>query len=60
MKRVDANTLAQAIANIVSAPGYGNRAQRIGEPMQARDGIAGAVELLTVKFRAVIQDKKGA
>ncbi|MBL1265436.1 glycosyltransferase [Methylomicrobium sp. RS1] len=53
-KRVNADALAQAVANIISDPGYGSRAQRIGEQMRAHDGVAEAVELLTVKFRSVI------
>jgi sterol 3beta-glucosyltransferase len=49
-KRVTAKALAQAIANILSAPRYGNRAQHISENMQAHDGVARAIELLTDQF----------
>jgi sterol 3beta-glucosyltransferase len=53
-KKVTAKALAQAIKNIISGPGYGERAQRLGGHMQAHHGVARAVELLTAKFRSVI------
>jgi sterol 3beta-glucosyltransferase len=50
-KRVTAKALAQALGNILSNPRYGELARRTGEQMQARDGVASAVELLTAKFQ---------
>jgi sterol 3beta-glucosyltransferase len=50
-KRITAKALAQAIANILSDPGYGNHAQHVSEQMQAHDGVARAVELLTDQFQ---------
>jgi UDP:flavonoid glycosyltransferase YjiC (YdhE family) len=57
-KRVTVKALAQAIKSIISDPGYGNRAQHISEHMQAHDGVARAVKLLTKNFDPLF--KKGA
>ncbi|MGJ0516234.1 MAG: glycosyltransferase [Methylomicrobium sp.] len=57
-KRITAKALAQAIKNILADPGYGNRAQQISEQMQAHDGVARAVELLTAQFQSTFN--KGA
>lgn len=57
-KTISANALARAIANIISDPGCAGRAQSVGKQMQAHDGVASAVELLTKNFDPLF--KKGA
>jgi sterol 3beta-glucosyltransferase len=57
-KKISAKALAQAIASTILNPGYANRAQCLGAQMQAHDGVAEAVALLTAKFDPLF--KKGA
>lgn len=50
-KRVTANSLAQAIQNIVSNSHYHNTAQQLSTGMQRQDGVGKAVALLTEQFQ---------